>query len=131
MTTMYLIIGAGGFIGTVLRFWLSGAVAQGIGEKFPYGTLIVNVSGSLVIGFFATLTEAEGRLLISPTFRQFFMIGILGGYTTFSSFSLQTLTLAREGEFLFAALNVIASVALCLSAVWLGHIAAQLIQTMR
>jgi CrcB protein len=70
--------------------------------------LLVNVTGSLVIGLFAALTGPDGRLWASPALRQFFMIGVLGGYTTFSSFSLQTLALAREGEWAFAALNAFA-----------------------
>ena len=116
----YLVVAIGGALGSVARFWLSGAIAQKFGETFPAGTLLVNISGSLVIGFFAGLTGPDGRVLVSPTIRQFFMIGICGGYTTFSSFSLQTLTLARDGEFLFAALNIAFSVILCLFAVWLG-----------
>jgi fluoride exporter len=116
----YLVIAIGGALGSVARFWLSGAVAQSFGETFPAGTLLVNISGSLVIGFFAGLTGPDGRFLVNPTIRQFFMMGICGGYTTFSSFSLQTLTLARDGEFLFAVLNIASSVILCLLAVWLG-----------
>jgi len=123
----YLWISAGGALGTAARFWLSGAVARYLGETFPWGTLLVNVSGSLAIGFFATLTDPGGRLLISPTGRQFFMIGICGGYTTFSSFSLQTLKLLQEREWLHAGANVAGSVLLCLMAVWLGHILAQMI----
>jgi fluoride exporter len=84
----------------------------------------VNVTGSFAIGFFATLTSPDGRVLVSPSFREFFMIGICGGYTTFSSFSLQTLNLANDGEWLYAGLNVVFSVVLCLLAVWLGHLAA-------
>ena len=94
----YLVIAIGGALGSVARFWLSGAVAQSFGETFPAGTLLVNISGSLVIGFLAGLTGPDGRFLVNPTIRQFFMMGICGGYTTFSSFSLQTLTLARDGE---------------------------------
>jgi CrcB protein len=116
----YFVVVIGGTLGSVARFWASGAIAERFGETFPFGTLLVNVSGSFVIGFFAGLTGPDGRMLASPTFRQFFMIGVCGGYTTFSSFSLQTLALAREGEWLFAALNAIASVILCLIAVWLG-----------
>lgn len=100
-------------------------LAQRFGESFPLGTLVVNVSGSFLIGFFATLTGADGRLLIGPTARNFFMAGICGGYTTFSSFSLQTLNLARDGEWLYAGLNAVLSFALCLLAVWLGHVLAQ------
>jgi CrcB protein len=120
----YLSIACGGAIGSVLRFWISGLLTPGLGEKFPLGTLAVNVTGSFVIGFFATLTDPDGRWLITPLARQFFMIGICGGYTTFSSFSLQTLSLAREGEWLFAGANVLLSVLLCLLAVWLGHTCA-------
>jgi fluoride exporter len=116
----YFVIAMGGALGSMARFWLSGAVAEKFGEIFPAGTLLVNVSGSLIIGFFAGLTGPDARLLVSPTIRQFFMMGICGGYTTFSSFSLQTLTLARDGEFLFAVLNIACSVVLCLIAVWIG-----------
>ena len=120
----YLWIAVGSALGGVGRFALSGWVAERIGEVFPWGTLIVNASGSFVIGFFHTLTEPGGRLLAGPTTRQFVMIGICGGYTTFSSFSLQTLNLVREGDMLRAFGNIAGSVVLCLAAVWLGHIAA-------
>src|ERR1043165_1801303 len=120
----YLVIAIGGALGSVARFWLSGAVAERFGETFPAGTLLVNISGSLVIGFFAGLTGPDGRFLLSPTIRQFFMIGICGGYTTFSSFSLQTLTLARDGEWFYAGANAVLSLVLCLLAVWLGHVLA-------
>jgi CrcB protein len=120
----YLWIAVGSAIGGVSRFAISGLIAERIGEIFPWGTLAVNVSGSLVIGFFFTLTEPDGRLLVGTTARQFVMIGICGGYTTFSSFSLQTLNLARDGDWLRASANIVLSVVLCLVAVWLGHIAA-------
>jgi len=106
------------------RYWLSGMVASAFGETFPWGTLIINVLGSLVIGFFATFSGPDGRIIVPSDTRIFVMVGICGGFTTFSSFSLQTLNLARDGEFLHAALNIILSVVLCLTAVWLGHIAA-------
>jgi fluoride exporter len=109
----YFVVAIGGALGSVGRFWLSGAIAQRFGETFPAGTLLVNISGSLIIGFFAALTGPDGRIWASPNFRQFFMIGVLGGYTTFSSFSLQTLTLARDGEWLFATLNALGSLVLC------------------
>ena len=118
----YFWVAAGGALGTVARFWFSGLVARHFGETFPWGTLLVNVSGSLAIGFFAAIADPEGRLWMSPTFRQFFMAGICGGYTTFSSFSLQTLNLLREGEWLYAGANAVLSVVLCLIAVWLGHL---------
>ena len=106
------------------RYGCSGLAARYIGATFPWGTLIVNVSGSVIIGFLATLTLADGRLLISPDARAFLMIGVCGGFTTFSSLSLETLNLARDGEWLWASANVVLSVVLCLVAVWLGHIGA-------
>lgn len=123
----YIWVGLGGMIGSVARFWISGIVAERYGPTFPFGTLAVNVTGSLVIGAFAAFTDPEGRWLVSPAFRQFIMIGICGGYTTFSSFSLQTLALAQDGEWLRAIANAIASFALCLLAVWAGHISVTLI----
>ena len=123
----YLVVAIGGALGTVGRFWLSGAIAQKFGETFPAGTLLVNISGSLIIGFFAALTGPDGRIWSSPSFRQFFMIGVCGGYTTFSSFSLQTIALAHEGEWFRAAANAVASFAFCLFAVWLGHFSGTLI----
>ena len=120
----YLWVGLGGALGSIARFWASGFVARHFGETFPYGTLIVNVTGSFLIGLFATLTAPEGRWLVSPGARTFFMAGICGGYTTFSSFSLQTLNLAREGEWLHAGANAVLSVVGCLAAVWLGHLLA-------
>lgn len=119
---MYLWIALGSALGGVARYWFSGFVAHRIGETFPWGTLLVNVSGSFVIGLFATLTDTEGRWLVSPAARQFFMAGVCGGYTTFSSFSLQTLNLLRDGEWFRAGANAVLSLALCLVAVWLGHV---------
>ena len=120
----YVWVMLGGALGTGARFWLSGFVAQRFGEFFPFGTLAVNVSGSFVLGFFAGFTDPGGPVLVSPRFRQFFMIGICGGYTTFSSFSLQTLDLARDGDWSKALLNMGLSVGCCLAAVWLGRILA-------
>ena len=117
----YIWVGLGGAIGSVARFWISGVVAERYGQTFPFGTLAVNVSGSLIIGAFAALTDPQGRWLVSPSLRQFFMIGVCGGYTTFSSFSLQTLALAQDGEWFRAMANSIASFVFCLLAVWLGH----------
>ncbi|MDD2708166.1 MAG: fluoride efflux transporter CrcB [Verrucomicrobiae bacterium] len=115
-------VGVGSAIGGAARFWLSGFVAHRIGETFPWGTLIVNVSGSLVIGFFAAVTAPDGRWMAPSLFRQFFMIGICGGYTTFSSFSLQTLNLVHDGDWARATANVVLSVLLCLAGVWLGDL---------
>ena len=95
------------------------------------GTLLVNVTGSFIIGFFATLTGPDGRLLVRTETRQFVMVGICGGYTTFSSFSLQTLNLVRDGDFMSAGGNVLISVAACLAAVWLGHVSAAALNALR
>lgn len=118
----YVWVATGGALGSVGRYWLSGLVAARLGETFPWGTLVVNVSGSFVIGLLAALTAPEGRFLVSPSVRLFFMVGVCGGYTTFSSFSLQTLNLLREGEWLYAAGNVLLSVILCMVGVWLGYL---------
>lgn len=123
----YLLIAIGGGLGSVARHWASGMVAQRFGEFFPFGTLLVNITGCFAIGFFATLTDPDGRFLVNPSLRQFFMVGICGGYTTFSSFSLQTLTLARDGEWLAAGLNAVLSMVACLVAVWAGHGIAMMI----
>jgi len=120
----YLWVALGGALGSMARYGCSGLAARFIGATFPWGTLMVNVAGSLIIGFLATLTSPDGRLLASPDARTFVMIGVLGGFTTFSSFSLETLNLARDGEWLWASANVALSVALCLGAVWLGHVGA-------
>ncbi|HVA80418.1 MAG TPA: fluoride efflux transporter CrcB [Candidatus Binataceae bacterium] len=121
----YVLIGIGGALGSIGRYWASGVVANLSGGTFPFGTMFVNVSGAIVIGFFAALTGPDGRIFVGTSGRQFVMTGICGGYTTFSTFSLETMTLARDGEWLYAGLNAILSVALCLAAVWLGSVAAE------
>ncbi|MCX6904166.1 MAG: fluoride efflux transporter CrcB [Verrucomicrobia bacterium] len=120
----YLWIAIGGALGSVARFWCSGMAARHFGETFPWGTLLGNVAGSFAIGFFAALTGPDGRWMVSSRMREFFMIGICGGYTTFSSFSIQTLTLVQDDQWLRAGGNILGSVGLCLAAVWLGHAAA-------
>ena len=120
----YVLVMLGGALGTGARFWLSGLIAERAGEFFPLGTLLVNISGSFAVGFFAGFTDSEGPVVVSPRFRQFFMIGVCGGYTTFSSFSLQTLDLARDGDWMKALLNTVLSFACCLAAVWLGCVLA-------
>ncbi len=102
-----------------------------IGETFPWGTLLVNIVGSFIIGFFATLTGPDGRIFAGSLLRQFVMVGICGGYTTFSSFSLQTLNQMNDGEWLRAGANIGASVILCLVSVWAGQILAASINSMR
>ena len=120
----YFWIGLGSALGGMGRYWCSGVIARAFGETFPWGTIIVNASGSLIIGFLATLMSPDGRLLVPPDARTFLMIGLCGGYTTFSSFSLQTLNLVRDGEWLWATANIFLSLTLCLAAVWLGYIGA-------
>ena len=121
----YLWIGMGSALGGMGRYWLSGLIADRYGAVFPWGTIVVNVSGSFLIGLIGALAEGGGRLLTPPVAREFLMLGILGGYTTFSSFSLQTLNLAREGQWFYAGANIGLSVTLCLAAVWLGYVAVQ------
>jgi fluoride exporter len=127
----YLWIALGGALGTTARYWLSGVVARSIGETFPWGTLVINVTGSFVIGFFGALTGPDGRVFVGSTARQFVMIGMCGGYTTFSSFSLQTLNLMNDGEWLRAGANIGLSVLLCMFAVWIGVVLAGLVNAMR
>ena len=128
----YLWIALGSALGGVARYGASSLIAMWFGLTFPWGTLLVNISGSLVIGFFASLTgPGRSRVMVAPDMRQFVMIGICGGYTTFSSFSLQTLNLVQEGDMLRAGANVGASVVLCLVAVWLGYVAAAALNVVR
>jgi CrcB protein len=127
----YIWVAIGGAVGTTGRYWLSGVVARLIGETFPWGTLIINVTGSFIIGFFAALTGPDGRVFVGSTARQFVMVGICGGYTTFSSFSLQTLNLMNDGEWLRAGGNIGLSVVLCLLAVWAGSMLASTINAMK
>ena len=120
----YLWIALGGALGSVARFWFSGIVARQFGETFPWGTVLVNISGCFVIGVLAALSEPGGRQYLKPGGREFLIYGVCGGYTTFSSFSLQTLQLIMREEWLKATGNVVGSVALCMIAVWLGYLVA-------
>ena len=123
----YLLIGLGGALGSMARHWCNGLAAGALGIAFPWGTLIINVLGSMIIGFGATAMGAGGRFPVSDEARLFLMVGICGGYTTFSAFSLQTLTLLQNGELLPAAGNIGLSVILCLIGVWLGYAAGMAI----
>lgn len=121
-----LIVALGGAIGTFGRYALA-LLALPISRHLPWGTILINVAGSLVIGFFGTLTLTHGRFPVSENLRLFVMVGVCGGFTTFSSFSLQTLDLLRAGAATRAFTNVGVSVVLCLCAVAVGHVlAAQL-----
>jgi fluoride exporter len=127
----YVWVALGGALGSLARFAASGAIARSTGEIFPWGTFTVNVTGCFIIGLFAMLTGPDGRVAVPPDVRQFFMVGICGGYTTFSSFSLQTLALARAGDMARASANVIASVVFCLVGVWLGSLAGTAINQLK
>jgi CrcB protein len=129
LNALWIFIGGG--LGSLGRWWVSGWIANSVGETFPWGTLMVNVSGSFVIGLFSTATDPDGRWLVPAGFRQFFMLGICGGYTTFSSFSLQTLRLAEDGQWIKAGANSVLSLILCLLGVWLGHVVALQINGMK
>ncbi len=120
----YALIAIGSALGGMARYFMSGVVTIATGGTFPYGTMFVNVSGALAIGFIASLTGPDGRFLVGTPARQFMLVGICGGYTTFSSFSLETLYLMRAGEWIPATMNAVGSVLVCLLAVWLGHVAA-------
>jgi fluoride exporter len=127
----YIWIAIGSALGGMARYWCSGVAARLIGETFPWGTIIVNVVGSFIIGFFATVTGPDGRIFAGTLTRQFVMIGFCGGFTTFSSFSLQTLNLVNDGEWLQAGGNIVGSVVLCLIAVWMGYMLASSINAMK
>ena len=124
MVKTYLAVMLGGAIGTAMRLWLSKFLASHYGETFPIGTLVVNVTGCFVIGVINGITGPGGVILASPLARQVMMIGVLGGYTTFSSFSLQTLNLLNDGDWFRGFLNILLSVTFCMIGVWLGQILA-------
>jgi CrcB protein len=115
----------GSALGGLARYWLGLAVTYATGSPLPWGTLIINVIGSFVIGWFGALTVVSERLVVSPEIRIFVMVGLCGGFTTFSSFSLQTLELLRANAPGWAAANVLGSVGLCLLGVWAGFAAGR------
>jgi fluoride exporter len=118
--TDYLWVAIGGALGSMARFWLATAVAKLTGPRFPWGTLLINVSGSFVIGLFAAFAGSHGAFSLPADIEIFAMVGICGGFTTFSSFSLQTLELLEGGAAVQAGLYVLSSVTLGLLAVWAG-----------
>jgi CrcB protein len=124
MAGKYLWIALGSALGGVARYWMSLAAVRLVGERFPWGTLVINILGSFVIGYFGTLTMPDGPRPASMEMRLFVMVGICGGFTTFSSFSLQTLELLRGGESLRALAYIVASVLLCIAGTALGHFLA-------
>ncbi|HWN38988.1 MAG TPA: fluoride efflux transporter CrcB [Gammaproteobacteria bacterium] len=122
MTVLWVALG--GALGSVARYACSGVAVRWLGAGFPYGTLFVNVTGSFTIGLLAALVAADGRPSLGADARAFLLVGVLGGFTTFSSFSLETLNLARSGALAPAMLNVAGSVVLCLAAVSFGFATA-------
>lgn len=123
----YLAVMGGGALGVGARMALSSFIAGRFGELFPWGTIVVNISGCFIIGLFAGLSGPDGPLLLPPWVRQFVMLGLLGGYTTYSSFSLQTILLLQDGQFPAALGNIFGTLLLCLAATWSGLFLAQVI----
>ena len=121
----YLIIGIGGFIGSIARFWLGTYVGDRMGTRFPYGTFIINLTGSFLIGLIVTVLAAKTHW--SPNWRYLVPIGFIGAYTTFSTFEYETFRSVQDGELLMAGLNVILSVVIGFIAVWLGVITGRTI----
>lgn len=117
MDTVLIFLGAG--LGGVLRFWISNSVHLFTTRQFPYGTLVVNVSGCFIMGLLFVLLF-EKLTGLTPHLRALLLIGLLGGYTTFSSFSIETINLFENGEWFMGLMNVFLSVALCLIATWIG-----------
>jgi len=120
-TGSYVAVALGSIVGGVARYLVSVLFLSQLGSGFPWATLFVNVTGSFIIGFYAALTGPDGRLFVSPRQRQFVMVGICGGYTTFSAFSLETLRLVQSGDVGAASFNLLISVVGWMTAVWLGH----------
>jgi len=121
ITTLW--VAFGGAIGSVARFWI-GILTLTISRSFPWGTILINISGSFAISLFAGLTLTSGRFAVSENVRLFLMVGICGGYTTFSSFSLQNFELIKSGFILRAIINMVLSVIVCLLATTLGYFCA-------
>ena len=119
-------VAVGGALGSMARFWLAGAMAALTGPRFPWGTLLINVVGSFVIGLVAGFTLTPGRIGMHPDIRIFLMTGICGGFTTFSAFSLQTLELLQGGEFVPALGYVAGSVVLCVIGTYCGWLLGRL-----
>lgn len=120
----YAVVFVGGGIGAALRYWLTGGVYRFVGADFPYGTLLVNILGCFLIGFMMTFFEE--RFSVQPTLRVFLTIGVLGGFTTFSTFSYETIALIKEGNALWGTANVVYSVLTCLGGCWIGSVIGKL-----
>lgn len=123
----FFVIGLGGAIGSLLRYFIGGLDYRFSGGVLPVSTLVVNVTGSLVIGFFWGIMD---RFVVSPNIRLFIFIGVLGGYTTFSTFSLETFNLLRDGEYRIAVVNMALSVVLSIGAVFVGYLASKIMMNL-
>ena len=121
----YLLIALGGGLGSMARYWVGSTIGSRMGIRFPYGTLVVNLSACLVLGF--TLTWLGERVEISPAWRFFFPLGFIGAYSTFSTFEWETLETMRSGAFALAALYVVGSLIVGLAATWCGAALAELV----
>jgi CrcB protein len=124
--TTWLAVAAGGALGSLARFWLAAAMTAVTGPRFPWGTLLINVVGSAIIGLVAAVTLQPARVAMHPDLRVFLMVGVCGGFTTFSAFSLQTLELVQSGDMWPAAGYIASSVVFCLVAVWGGWLLGRL-----
>ena len=122
-----LLVGSGGFVGSVLRYFLSGVIYRLLSSKqvLPYGTLAVNVLGCFLIGFLSGL--AESRQVLNPELRLLILVGLLGGFTTFSTFGYETFTLARDGQMLAVGANIFFNLVAGIAAVWFGHALSRLV----
>jgi|SRR5579859_5531840 len=123
--TKYLMVALGGAIGSMLRFWAGGYVSTRLGTRFPYGTFLINITASFLIGFIMTLL-AE-RMHWGPNWRFLIVAGFLGGYSTFSTFEYETFRVFQDGEFLVAGMNIVLSVAVGFLAVWVGVVTGRII----
>lgn len=121
----YLLVFLGGGIGASARYWMSGAVYRILPTDFPYGNLVVNILGCFLIGLMMSIVQE--RFIIPPSYRVFLAIGILGGFTTFSSFSYETIALLESGQVITASLNVVVTVLGCLSATYGGMVVGRLL----
>jgi fluoride exporter len=119
----YFMVGVGGCLGSILRFWLGSYIGGRLGSRFPYGTFVINVTGSFLIGL--VLTVLAERTQWSPNWRYLIPIGFIGGYTTFSTFEYETLRLFQDGQMVTAMLNVVMSVIVGFAGVWAGMVAGR------
>jgi CrcB protein len=121
----YLLIAAGGALGSIARFWVGSTISGRLGTKFPYGTFVINITACVIIGF--TLTYMSKRADLNPAWRYLFPVGFIGAYSTFSTYEWETLSTLRSGAFALGALYAVGSLVLGLAAVWVGTALADLI----